>query len=134
MLKKLIKPIASLFIAGEAIDDVMSWGKFDIEKDIIEKVIPTLDLSNTANIIKFCHEIIEELINIDQKAYNLLYRKCIVIPTGMASIAMVFIAILHGITGSFPLTAFSYYKKDAGYRLTKPHDFQDLRNRFREIN
>lgn len=122
------------YFSHEAIDTVMKWGNFDREKDVIEKFIPTLDLSNMDNIVAFCDKTIDELIKIDQISYSLPSGKYIVIPTGNIAIATVFTVMFNGITGYFPKMSFYYYKKMVGYNLIKPHDFEDLFLRFREIS
>ena len=120
-------------LSKKAIDEVRKWGHCKI----IEKRIPNLDLSNPItymeNAVDFCGKIIEQLIEKDQIINNLLIGNYIVVPSGMTSISLTFIAMLHGITGHFPLMSF-FYKTGITYSLTMPFDFQDLRLEYRNIS
>ena len=115
-----------------AIEEIKKWGKCKI----IEKDIPTLDLTNPVtymeNIVNFCSATIEELIKKDKILPNLLHGNYIIIPSGMASIGITFVTMLHGITGGFPRMTFTY-KKDMMYGVIKPFDFQDLKIKYRDI-
>ena len=118
-------------LTQEAKKEIISWGKCDI----IEK-IPNVDLTDPdtymENIIDFCDKIVKELMEDPQITQNLLVGKYVIIPPGMTSIAIAFIAILHGITGHFPIMSFSY-KEDGTFRIIKPFDFHDLRVLFQNI-
>ncbi len=85
------------------------------------------------NVVNFCDVIIKELIEKDQIVNNLLVGNYIVVPPGMTSFAMVLIAMLHGITGHFPIMSF-FYKTGMRFSLTRPFDFYNLRIKFRKIS
>ena len=125
--------LSGRYLSQEAKNDINYWGKCTI----VEKQIPNVDLSNpntyVENIITFCDKIIKELIEQDLLAQNLILGTYTMIPPGMNAIAMVFCAILHGITGHFPIMSFPY-KSGVVFSVTKPYDFHDLRLQFRTIN
>lgn len=125
--------LSGRFLSKEAKNDINNWGKCTI----VEKQIPNVDLSNPnmyiENIIIFCDKIIKDLIKRDLLTQNLIVGTYSMIPHGMNAIAMVFCAILHGITGQFPIMSF-FYKSGIHFSVTKPFDFHDLRMQFRNIN
>ena len=121
------------FLSEAAKNEIIGRSKCEI----IEKQIPNLNLTDPEtymeNIINFCDKIIKELIKDNNLVKNLLIGTYAIMPPHLISIALVFIAMFHGLTGHFPLMAF-YYKKDLLYGVTKPFDFDDLRTQFREIS
>ncbi|KKM79293.1 hypothetical protein LCGC14_1351370 [marine sediment metagenome] len=125
--------ISGKFLSEEAKNEIMNWG----DCQIVEKSIPTIDLNNPDtymdNIVNFCDMTIKDLLHNENLVSNLLLGKYAIIPPGMPSIAMTFLAMLHGITGHFPYMSF-FYKKNMVFRVTKPFDFHDLRVQFREIS
>ncbi len=124
--------LSGRLLTREAKKEIISWGKCNI----IEKNIPNVDLTDPdtymENIIDFCDKIVKELMEDDQINQNLLVGKYFIIPPGKTSIAIALIAILHGITGHFPIMSFSY-KGDVTFNIIKPFDFQDLRVQFQNI-
>ena len=120
-------------LTQEAKKEIISWGKCEI----IEK-IPNADLTDPdtymENIIDICDKIVKELMEDDEITQNLLVGKYFIIPPGKTSIAIAFTAILHGITGHFPIMSFSYMGEgDITFKITKPFDFRDLRLQFQNI-
>ena len=123
--------LSGRYLSKEAKKEVAEWGNCNI----IEKQVPNVDLSNPNtymdNIIAFCDGIIKELMEDDLLTQNLIIGTYSMVPSGLTSIAMVFCAILHGITGHFPIMSF-LYKRDVVFSLTKQFDFHDLRTQFRD--
>ena len=123
--------LSGRLLTQEAKKEIISWGKCDI----IEK-ISNVDLTDPdtymENIIDFCDKIVKELMEDHQITQNLLIGKYFIIPPGKTSIAIAFTAILHGITGHFPIMSFSY-KGDITFKIIKPFDFHDLRVKFQNI-
>jgi hypothetical protein len=124
--------LSGRLLTQEAKKEIISWGKCNI----IEKNIPNVDLTDPdtymENIIDFCDKIVKELMEDDQINQNLLVGKYFIIPPGKTSIAIALIAILHGITGRFPIMSFSYMG-DITFKIIKPFNFQDLRLQFQNI-
>ncbi len=119
-------------LTKQAVNEIKKWGKCKI----ITKPSYIADLTNPVtymeNILNFCSNTIKELIKKDKILNNLLLGRYIIIPPGLTSITMVFTTMLHGITGHFPNTAF-FYQKGMIFSLTKPFDFQVLRNKYLSI-
>ena len=131
-LKIVVINFSGRSLSIQAVNEIKKWGKCKI----ITKPSYIADLTNPVtymeNILNFCTNTINELIKKDKILNNLLLGKYIIIPPGLTSITMVFITMLHGITGHFPNTAF-FYKKGMIFSLTKPFDFQVLRNKYLSI-
>ncbi|MEE9378567.1 MAG: CRISPR-associated protein Csx15 [Candidatus Lokiarchaeia archaeon] len=119
-------------LAKETKEEVLNWGKCKI----IERNIPALDLSNPItymdNVIKFCADTLHELVSKEGLLKTIQLGKYILIPPGMNSIAITFTTMLHGIAGHFPEMSF-FYQQDKIFNLIKPHNFQNLRIQYRNI-
>jgi len=123
--------LAGRCLSEEAIEEVKTW----FENPIIELDIPNLDLNNPDtymdNVLLFCNSKIDELIAQENLKDNLVLGKFILVPPALSSVDVSLISILHGICGQYPLMSF-FYRKNNLFYLTRPVDFQDLCNKFRD--
>ncbi|MBN1800387.1 MAG: hypothetical protein JW891_02720 [Candidatus Lokiarchaeota archaeon] len=116
----------------DALKTISQWGKIEI----VEIEPATLDLTNPASYMQvvgdYCAEILDRLVNRESLVEILATQKCVIVPPGLNSTAIMFTTMLHGMTGHFPIMSF-FYEKDNGYDLTPRITLQSIRNHYRDV-
>jgi hypothetical protein len=91
---------------------------------IVDIQVPNFDLNNAEVVINA----VKTLISPIYKDYldSLMKGEYEIVFMGMSVLTVVAVAILHGLSGHFPIMRWTY-KTDAGFTLSKPLDVQKIR-------